>query len=94
VFLPLLYANLKVLRLKTCGFLHLIKSFLFYFRFLAHCTLVQLSLVLFASITAFAVARCAMPNEWFGARRAIGARALASKLADALRLIISRKFLL
>ena len=35
-----------------------------------------------------------MPNEWFGARRAIGARALASKLADALRLIISRKFLL
>ena len=35
-----------------------------------------------------------MPNERFGARRAIGARALASKLADALRLIISRKFLL
>ena len=33
-------------------------------------------------------------EQWFGARRAIGARALASKLADALRLIISRKFLL
>jgi hypothetical protein len=52
----------------------------------------DLSLVLFASITAFAVA-LRYAERWFGARRAIGARALASKLADALRLIISRKFL-
>ena len=44
-FLSFLYANLKVLRLKTCGFLRFCRSFLFYPRFLAQRTLVRFSLV-------------------------------------------------
>ena len=78
--------NFRSIKVENLRFSPFNQSFLFYFRFLAFArTLCEHHRICGGAMR--------YAERWFGARRAIGARALASKLADALRLIISRKFL-